>query len=373
MNTPNPIDHAYQLFRQGDLAQSKKLCEQELTKQPDNPVLRQLYPIVLFKLGFTKLAYEQLSQQVAKDPKIAESRFSLGLMQLWYGDFAEGWQSYEYRFQISSFNFPNVQIPRWTGEHIADKHLLVSCEQGYGDCIQFFRFLRMAKQRCRKLTIACFPPLTPLFKQAPFVDEIVERIEQTGHYDRFIGIASLPMIFAANPYSIPKAYDFSHLPVTENLSSQTIDPNYFNIGIAWAGNNTHENDFFRSITLDFYWPLLDIDNSIRLVTIQPHKTLQERSGFVQAGRAIKNFADTTQLLRKLDLIISVDTSVAHLALSLGKPTWVILSEPREWRWQIYHEQCPWYPEARLIPQAKPGDWDSVQSAVVKQLRAIKGK
>lgn len=369
---PTEQEIAYTAYLTGDLNTSKTLCEQLLAKDKNNHVIGQLLPIVLFKLGEITEALNKMQAIVDATPNQAESHYSLSLIQLWLGDFANGWRSYEWRLAIKSFNIPKLSKPRWRGEAIDNKKIVILCEQGFGDCIQFFRYIRLVKQRCKYLILACYAPLTPLFADAPFIDELIETVDATTEYDCYTSIASLPSIFSANESNIPAAYSLQYRTASTTAWNNHINSQLFNIGIAWSGRTTHENDQFRSLTLDFFLPLI-ADANTRLVTLQSHKTLNlpENSGVIPLGQQINNFADTANIIDCVDLVISIDTSIAHLSLSMNKKTIVLLSKPREWRWVAYNNICPWYPKAILLGQKQVGDWGSISKDMIAVVQAHK--
>ena len=363
-------EKAHQAYQSGDLELSLQLCEEVLQQQPDHYIICQLLPMVLFKLGRIGDAISQMQSAVNRWHNIAEVHFSLSLMLLHQGDFARGWREYEWRLQVKGFVNPELNCRRWQGEMIDNQTIVVFCEQGFGDCIQFARYLPLVKQRCKKLIFGSFPALTPLFEHETCFDEITETVTQSDDYDCFTTLASLPRIFAANEANIPSAYPFLKLPQQMILSWQAKLPtNSYKRGTAWSGRQTHENNLHRSVSLDHFLPLSKL-TGVTLISLQIHPQLEDigPNQLIQTGAKIKSFADTASIIKNLDLVISVDTAIAHLALSLNVPTWVILPQIEEWRWVHYNGVCPWYPQVRFFQQKDRKHWKVVFDEIYRALQ-----
>ncbi|MBY0377043.1 MAG: hypothetical protein K2Q33_00585, partial [Gammaproteobacteria bacterium] len=289
---------------------------------------------------------------------------------------------YETRLQKQGSHLTNLVLPtpRWDGKaDLKGKKLILLWEQGYGDNIQFIRFARkLASYDPKKLYVLCPKDIAPLFKQLPKIEVIgvdfSSRFDIPAH-DYQLNIPSLPYVLGVNdesqflcaPYlSAPKA--------NKRLFSGQIQKNKnLRIGLCWAGSPNHQANNERSCGLDFFIPLLAYQH-ISWYSLQKFPDTDELqilndSGIANIGLACANFADTAAVISELDLILSVDTAIAHLAGAIGKPVWLLMRYQTEWRHPRGRTTSPWYPSMRLMRQAKPGDWDSVLQQVETELES----
>jgi hypothetical protein len=316
-----------------------------------------------------------------------------GKAHLQLGEFAEGWSLYEARAHGVLGASPKRDSLRllpapWLGaEDVADKTVWVRCEAGFGDTIQFCRFAFLLKDRGARVILRVQNSLVRLLSRLDPEIEVIgegdgeDLIYRPGEWDYQIPLESLPLAFrtrlgtipAAESYIAPDPADVRRWAVRLGAATRP------RIGIVWSGNPGHPNDCNRSVGLDRLRGLFGFDAD----WICPQKDLRPEdmetlglsgrtSYFGQVrffGDAIQDFADTAALVANLDLVISVDTSIAHLAGAMGKPLWIMLPFVAEWRWLMHREDCPWYPTARLFRQPVEGDWDSVVERIVAELQA----
>ena len=313
-------------------------------------------------------AIETLKQGLQIDYNNPNLHWNLALALLQTGNFEAGWREYEWRWSMPKFSVFTRQVaaPRWTGEILAGQTLYIHSEQGLGDTIHFARYVPIAANQAARVIFECPGPLVPLFASISQDWENITVVSQPPEScDAQVPLLSLPLIFGTNfenipieiPY-IPRLFDRSRKYTRDTLTSTKI-----NVGLVWAGNIKYQNDFHRSIPFDLIAKLLDVSGACfyslqveRLDTAA--KTIAEGT-LIDIGTQFTDFYDTADAISQLDLVISVDTSVAHLAGALGTPVWVLLPQASDWRWLLNRSDSPWYPTMRLFRQSAPGDWKTV--------------
>jgi tetratricopeptide (TPR) repeat protein len=338
---------------------------------------------VLRDLGGHEEALSNYHRAIALKPDFAGARWNLSLCQLAMGDFDNGWKNYEWRWQ-SELVRARRDLPgeRWLGEvPIENKTILVHAEQGLGDSLQFCRYVPMLAERAR-VVLEVPRPLRRLLTSLDRVAEVVASGEQLPRFDTWIPMASLPLAFHTTLETIPVAFPYLHAdPARVNAWKRRLAalPGR-KIGLVWAGSPrtgqpaANAVDRRRSIALRNYAPLASIPG-LCLISLQKGdaaeqaRTPPEEMILHDWTSELDDFADTAALVEALDLVISVDTSVVHLAGALGKPVWVLNRFDQCWRWLRDRTDSPWYPSARLFRQPTPGDWASVIGDVAEALRA----
>ena len=296
---------------------------------------------------------------------------SLGHALMLRGDYAQGWEALEWRRRVDfgpvTF-FPPMPGPEWQGESFPGT-LLVRAEQGMGDCIMLARYLPAVSRRVGRVVLACHRPLVPLFAALPGVSEIVELEHGVLEFDRWAFLNSIPRLFATTLDSIPFAAGFLQPDPARRGAWAALLPAGPKIGLVWAGNPEKEEDGRRSIRFATMQRLLGVPG-LRFVSLQVGRAAEQAAGMpdlLQLGAGLGDFAETAAVVAELDLVISVDTAVAHLAGALGRPCWLLLPEPPDWRWLLGRTDSPWYTSLRLFRQARPGDWDGVIGCVADAL------
>jgi hypothetical protein len=314
-------------------------------------------------------------QAIALRPDYADAHFFKGLSSLVTGDFEHGWIEYEWRrkapaARITRRDFPQ---PLWLGEDgIAGKTILLHSEQGFGDTIQFCRYVPHVAARDARVVLEVEEPLCELMTDLAGVTQVVAKGGPLPEFDFQCPLASLPLAFRTRLETIPSGAPYLRVPRQAQeywgaLLGAKLVPR---IGLAWAGNAKHVRDRERSMRLHDLLPLLDIDATF--VSLQKEvragdaETLGNCNMF-HLRQEFGNFSDTAALISQLDLVISVDTSVAHLAGALGKPVWILLTHAPDWRWLLDRDDSPWYPSARLFRQRESREWGSVTMQVREAL------
>jgi tetratricopeptide (TPR) repeat protein len=322
---------------------------------------------------------------IALKPDYAGAKWNRALIRLLNGMYNEGWEDYKSRFDVDGLPYkrPHVNAVIWRGEEITEQHLLVFCEQGLGDVIQFVRYLPRLVRRKAKVTFLAPAKLIRLLR--PLTEQInaVSAIQSNDSFDFQCALMDLPLCFHTSLSSIPN--ETPYLRAEEDLVGrwkERIGGDGFKIGIAWQGNPQGTVDQGRSIPLEEYVPLSRLPGA-RLISLQKLHGLDQLAR-LPAGAKIESlgddfdagpdaFVDTAAVMENLDLIITSDTSIAHLAGALGRPTWIALKYVPDWRWLLDRDDSPWYPTVRLFRQAERGNWNSVFAKIERELRSLLGQ
>src|SRR5262249_2844689 len=309
-------------------------------------------------------------------PDFAEALKNRGMCRLLAGQYKDGWADYEWRWKAKEFQskHPDIAAPVWQGEDVAGRNIAVFSEQGLGDIIQFVRYLPELARRHAKVTFFVNVKLIRLFKDLP----IELRAFNTSHpgetFDFQCALMSLPLRFGTDVASIPNRTPY--LRAERNLATKWkahIGDSGFRIGIVWQG----KADWGRAIPLAEFLPLSRVPG-VRLISLQKHHGLDQLAGLpADAGIELLGedfdagpdaFVDTAAVMENLDLIITTDTSIAHLAGALGRPVWVALKRVPDWRWMLDRQDSPWYPTMRLFRQQRDGEWKHVFANIQECLR-----
>ncbi len=315
-------------------------------------------------------------QAVKIRPDFAQAHHNLGMTLLQMGDYSQGWAECEWRWQTEQFHPLNCPQPKWDGSEIPEKTLLIHTEQGSGDAIQFIRFVPLARERCGKLILVSTPELMPLLATIPEIDELRTAGDiSVSAFDYYIPLMSLPHVLGITLEEISHKVPYiqaEKLPVKSLPSIASLQEPKLKVGIVWGGSLTQANDKNRSCHLMDFLPVLELENiafyslqkgeqTKELAQLPPKLQLQDLSA------NLNTFADTAEFIQQLDLVIAVDTAVAHLAGALGKSVWTLLCYSPDWRWMLEREDSPWYPTMRLFRQNQPGDWVGVFARVREEL------
>lgn len=315
----------------------------------------------------------------AIEPDRAEAHYNAGLVRLRLGDFENGWRDYEWRWRKADWadKRRNFAAPLWLGTELVErKTILLHAEQGFGDTIQFVRYVPLVARRGATVVLECQPELKNLLRDIGGAARVIARGEALPAFDRHCPLLSLPLAFAGEaalapagvPYLRPQAERAAHwrerLPANGRLR----------VGVCWAGSGAHLNDRNRSIPLERFAALFAVPE-IDFVSLQrdvgeAQAAMLRAQGVIALGREFADFADTAAVLATLDLVISVDTSVAHLAGAMGKAVALLLPFAPDWRWMLDRTDTPWYPTARLYRQAALGNWDGPLARLCQELTDV---
>ncbi|HUT30692.1 MAG TPA: tetratricopeptide repeat protein [Sedimentisphaerales bacterium] len=338
--------------------------------------------VALNAMGRYQQALQNYRHAIRIDPDYAEAHWNLSLALLLTGNLAEGFEEYQWRRHpdLAILTYPHrYDKPRWDRSDFTGKTLLVHYEQGFGDTIQFIRYLPMVKARGGTVILEVRKPLLALLRAFPGVDELVEaspHAKPPAQFDLHVSLMDLPGIFETTLANIPADVPYLHAdPAKADYWRKRISCDHFNVGIVWSGSSIYERNHLRSCRLDDFLPLAAIEG-VKLYSLQkggPAAQLNESAEqipVVNLEEHLHDFSDTAAVIENLDLVISVDTCVPHLAAAMGKPTWTILCAAPAWQWLLDRSDSPWYPTMRLFRQTKTGQWADVFHNVAEHLTKL---
>jgi tetratricopeptide (TPR) repeat protein len=337
---------------------------------------------LMLDLGRHREAISHYDDALRLKPDSANAKWGKSLALLACGDYKEGWILYDAGLNNKRARgyipFPH---PLWDGQDFAHKRLLIWSEQGFGDSLQFIRYASLCKMRGGEVLVLCPDPLAKLFINCSAIDKVVTKVNAQD-FDIQIPMLSLPRVFGTDVDTIPAAVPYLHIDseTQKKWAPRFADSSAFKVGLVWAGSarehqpNAHLIDKRRSISLELIKPILNVQPAL-FYSLQMGKAaaqidacgLQNQINCCMTD--VTDFLDTAAIIDKLDLVITVDTSVAHLAGGLGKAVWILSRYDACWRWMGNKETNPWYPTARIFGQPAPGDWQSVIYNICQALQA----
>jgi tetratricopeptide (TPR) repeat protein len=336
--------------------------------------------IVYQDVGEIAEAKAVLRKVIARKPDHAGAHFELAEALLVDGDFKPGWDEYEWRFRMPNTPppLPPTAAPQWDGQPMPDGVLLLVADQGYGDVIQFMRYIPRAAARCGKLVIACSAEVDALIAQVSGDAQRFRLWREAPAFDAYASLSGLPRVFEANLKTIPAPVPYlradpKRLAHWRSRLRAMTPVGHRRIGIVWGGRPTHGNDRNRSIALRQLGPLAGLKDTV-LVSVQKGEPLAQVGSYYGAapllnlGPEIGDFEDTAAIVENLDAMVTVDTSVAHLSGALGQRTLVLLPFAPDWRWLRERSDTPWYPTMTLYRQGRPGDWNEPIARLAEDLK-----
>ncbi|MDR3095984.1 MAG: tetratricopeptide repeat protein [Paraburkholderia sp.] len=366
----------------GRLADAEAAFRRALDRDPIAPEIHNNLGNALTQQGRNGEAVDAYRQALSVRPDFAIARMNLATELIRNGDFEQGWKLYEARFDVSAGG-PPVPYPRWNGEPLAGKSLLVWPEQGYGDILQFCRYLPLLKANgVGRVSFASPPQLHRLLDNMQGVDAVysLNGKDKILPHDYWCFIMSLPLLSGTTVETIPASVPYIRAPneLVRRWAAR-LPAERFKVGIAWAGNprqhipSWRAIDQRRSMPLRSLLPLLRM-SGVTFVSLQAGERAQAQIDNLPPElrpldlmQDVEDFADTAAIIECLDLVICVDTSIAHLAGALGKPVWILSRYDGCWRWFLDRDDSPWYPRMRLFRQRHHGDWDEVINRVTAAL------
>jgi tetratricopeptide (TPR) repeat protein len=364
----------FALHAQGKLDEAVACYERALAIKPDYADAQNNLGISLQAHGNLDEAVACYERALAIQPDYADAHWNRSLAQLLLGDFAAGWRNYEWRSHRKNAprSFPQ---PLWRGEPLHGRRILLHAEQGLGDSLQFLRYVPMVQAAGGTVVLNVPDKLRRIAAQLPGVAELVSSGDALPHLDCHCPLMSLPLAFGTTLETIPARVPYLSVPkdALEAAAAIAWPATGLRVGLVWAGSPTHPDDHFRSMPFSLLEQLFDVE-SVHFFSLQMGPAAAQpaavQAEFTDLAPVTGDMADTAAQISHLDLVITVDTSVAHMAGALAKPTWVLLSSAADWRWLRQREDSPWYPTMRLFRQPKLGDWHSVVKRVRTQLCAL---
>jgi Tetratricopeptide repeat len=367
------------LIGRDDLVEAEEVMRRGVALYPNDVGMKVNLASAVFHQARYDDAAVVAEAALVLQPDNPHAHHTLANILLVKGDYAEGFRHYQWRLQCGeaalALDGDAMGIPLWQGESLDGKTLLVVTEQGLGDTLHFIRYGALVRAGGGRMLLTCPAAMRRLFSAAPCIDAMLHDGDPRPVADYHVPLLSLPHRFGTTRATVPAAVPYLRAAdewVAEWAPrlGQRRRPR---IGLVWAGSPTHKNDRNRSIPLSLFAPLLDgADWECFALQFgmrdEDRATLDRFPGVGRQGEGIRDFADTAALLSQMDLLITVDTSVAHLAGALGIPVWVMLPSVPDWRWMLDREDSPWYPTLRLFRQPVFGDWASVMDRVLAALR-----
>ena len=367
----------------GDPAAGIAPLRRALELEPGNLKARYNLAEALARIGEPQGAIEEYERVLAADPGHAKARFGLSLLRLRAGDFERGWDDYEARWQIDDPSVLRRQFttPLWDGGgELSGKTILLYGEQGYGDAIHFVRYIPLVHERGGRVILECLPGLTRLFEGMVGVERLTRYGDPPPPHDVRCPLMSLPRVFRTTLQTIPATVPYLFAPQAlidrwgQKLSTDGVPRGNLKVGLCWSGNPRQLNNAARSIPVEMLAPLAAVPG-VAFYSLQKFEEPPGQPSLVPAALALRDhtadltdFAQTAALIANLDLAITVDTSIAHLAGALGKPVWTMLAFVADWRYLMARADNPWYPTMRLFRQSSAGDWPGVVDRVAADLR-----
>ena len=329
--------------------------------------------------GEREEAKRHFREGIAKEPENAAAHMGLGELLLSLGEYLPGWSEYAWRNRLDQARgtLPKMIAAPWNGMRMPNSRILLVADQGYGDMIQFARYIPMVRARVPELIIGWGPEVTALLGDHPDIGQCIAKWTDVPTHEAYVLLSSLPQIFQTELHNIPVPVPYlrarpdrvEHWRVRLNSA---LPQGRLRVGIAWAGRPTHPNNARRTMKLEQLDPILrnaDVD----FVTLQKPFPEEDRAyaatrpNLLDISGELESFAETGAVISALDMIISVDTAIVHLAGALGRTAWVLLPEPADWRWLLDREDTAWYSTLRLFRQARPTEWAPVMARVAESL------
>lgn len=354
---------------QGRFEEVFHYCHRALELRPDNPIAHNHLGTALENTGHLSAALACFDKAVELKPDYVDPRVNRAVLWLMAGDYERGWSEYEWRWKTRELQGRSFDMPPWEGEQLANRSIVLHAEQGFGDTIQFVRYAALVKQLGAQVIVECQRPLVKLLASCRGIDQLLALGEATPPCDFHAPLLSLPRIFRTSADTIPADVPYLSADggLVEMWRRKLQSVRGFRIGINWHGRGGVGNHRRRDIPVKHFTQLATMAG-VRLISLQQGAATHELAPFFNPQTVVDSaaefdeqhgaFMDTAAIITNLDLVISSDTSIAHLAGALGVPVWLILPFLPDWRWQTTRSDSPWYPTMRIFRQPRPGDWQT---------------
>ena len=380
MNSNDLIEAGNQHRATNDPQQALQCYARAFVQDPDCAAAFNNYGNVMRECGYPDRAIPFLQHAIVLNPNNVTAKFNLAVSWLLMGNYQQGWPAYETRWNYEHLagTEPQFAQPRWSGQDLNGKTILVIGEQGHGDCIQFVRFVYNLHMMGARVKLQVTDGLIPLLGTSDIM-QVAAYGTDMGEFDYWIPIMSIPGILGVTLDNLPRIQ--SYMNANTGLMKQWQDrlgPKYkMRVGFSWSGRRDAWLNQHKGVPFDQVLSMIQRHAEYEWISLQADATADEQQELADAGvklwpGSINSFADTAALMMHLDVVIGVDTAVTHLAGALGRPVWVMLNAfATDWRWLLDRDSSPWYSSARLFRQPTMGDWPSVLKKIEQYLAWFK--
>jgi hypothetical protein len=381
MNTNDLIEAGNQHRANREPEKALQCYAMAFVQDPDSAAAFNNYGNVMRECGFPNRAVPFLQNAIILDPSNITAKFNLAVTHLLMGNYEQGWPEYEARWNYEHLagTEPQFSQPRWRGEDIRGKTILVVGEQGHGDNIQFVRFCFNLHAMGATVKLQVTDGLVPFLGTSDIISWVGRYTDEPGEFDYWVPIMSIPGILGVTLDKIPKVH--SYLNANGQLAQawlQKLGPKHrMRVGISWSGRRDSWLNQHKSVPFPLVLDFVRQHPQYEWINLQVDATDDESAALADAGvtmypGSIGSFSDTAALMTHLDVVIGVDTAVSHLAAALGRPTWIMLNQYcTDWRWLLDRDSSPWYSTARLFRQPKRDDWAPVLTKISQYLSWFK--
>ncbi len=358
-------------------AEAEEAYRQAVRLRPNYPEAYSNLGNAVLEQGRIQEAARWFDEALRLDPGNGLAHWNRGWLRLLEGDYERGWQEYEWRWVTGNAAPRPFRQPAWDGSYLWGATILLHAEQGLGDTVQFIRYAPWVKEAAGRVVVECQARLAPLVKTVRGVDLVVAAGSELPLFDTHAGLLSLPRIFGTRLESVPAEGPYFGVEEARvaRWRERLAAADAFRVGLAWAGSPTHKNDRSRSVALATLAPLAAAPG-VALFGLQRGPQAAELAAapfpITNLEEETNDVLDTAAILMNLDLVIAVDTMVAHLAGALARPVWTLLAYMPDFRWKLGRADSPWYPTMRLFRQPRPGEWAAVVAQVSEELRHAAG-
>ena len=381
VDTPLYLRNICEVYRTlGRLDEALETASRAVDLSPSDPLCLHNLAIIHYERLEIDESIACAERALLMNNQLPGAHFELAEALLLQGQWEKGWDEYEWRFQIASAAplMPATTKPQWQGESFEDETLLLVADQGFGDVIQFSRYIPWVASRCPNIAVACAAEMAPLLRQIHPGLQIFQKWEDAPAYRAFAALSGLPRLHGTRidnvPVPVPYLFAMPDKVAAWKERLDRLTPRGFKrIGIVWAGRPTHNNDRRRSATLAAFAPVFALPR-VALVSLQKGPSADQtgryfgRAPMINIGSEIEDYDDTMAIMDNLDIVVTVDTSVGHLAAAMGRPVWILLATAPDWRWLLDRSDTPWYPTVRLFRQTVARQWPDAMQRVADALR-----
>ncbi len=373
---------ACELYDEGSYGEAAAACRRILAARPDAAGAHTLLGLALAALGEVSQALGEFDAALRGDPESVLLRVNRACMLLALGDYRSGFAEFEWRWKRDDLRPLRELFPQrwWNGEDISGRTIVLFAEQGFGDAIQFARFAPVVAERTgARVVVDCHPPLQRLFAGLRSVERVLESDAEIPGYELCCPLMSVPHVLGTTLETIPGETPYLSAPAghAAKWSQKLGQPGKaLRVGMVWTSKPQAEYAWAKSVPLELLAPLARIPG-VSLVSLQTEDAAEQAADvpgmkIADFSTELTDFCETAGLIANLDLVISIDTAVAHLAGAMGKRVWTLVPHVPDWRWYPLEERSAWYPTMRIFRQAAPDDWESVLAPLASALRSLAG-